>query len=235
MADEKTLKQRWLDHTNAPHDNIRAKLIEATSQHLGWEEGAVMLIDEAIMPVINEEHKIAKQQPDKTESDCLPNCSKHRTCREQQPDAEMHIRNSLTAIVEISSDKKIIELAEMARAYLDVIEYRSLAKQQPDDVVGDRKEFEAEFKKTAPGANFGWVGGYGYANDSVRSAYEGWRASASLPMADRELHEIIAKMLCSYPYDYYVNDKGDTVYNWMSMMGTARLVLYRLGYTLTEE
>ena len=49
---EKTLKRRWLEHLYNSSIDLRSLLIDAVAKHEGWEESAVALIDEAIMPVL---------------------------------------------------------------------------------------------------------------------------------------------------------------------------------------
>lgn len=48
----KTYKELWLEHMTGPKDNLRHELIEAIACHEGWEESAVALFDEAIMPIL---------------------------------------------------------------------------------------------------------------------------------------------------------------------------------------
>lgn len=50
---EKSLKERWMDYMKSTHLDLRGLLIEAVSQHEGWEESAIALVDEAIMPVLD--------------------------------------------------------------------------------------------------------------------------------------------------------------------------------------
>jgi hypothetical protein len=51
---DKSLKERFLEFLADPKDNLRAKLIQAVSDHQGWEESAVALVDEAIIPAISQ-------------------------------------------------------------------------------------------------------------------------------------------------------------------------------------
>lgn len=57
----KTYAEGFKEYLNAPKDNLRAKLIEAVCHHEGWEESALALVDDAIMPVIRQ-HKA--EQPE---------------------------------------------------------------------------------------------------------------------------------------------------------------------------
>lgn len=50
----KSLEDRFSEYLAAPKDSLRAKLIEAVSLHEGWEESAISLVDEAIVPVIRQ-------------------------------------------------------------------------------------------------------------------------------------------------------------------------------------
>lgn len=60
MTDESlsgiTLKERFAEYLASPKDNLRSRLIEAVSHHEGWEESAIAMVDDAIIPAINE-HK----------------------------------------------------------------------------------------------------------------------------------------------------------------------------------
>lgn len=49
-----TLTERWKKHTLSQKVALRDKLIEVVAIHEGWEESAVALVDEAIMPVIQQ-------------------------------------------------------------------------------------------------------------------------------------------------------------------------------------
>lgn len=52
---QKSLKERWQEHLACTHLDLRGLLIEAVAVHQGWEESAIALVDEAIMPVIEAE------------------------------------------------------------------------------------------------------------------------------------------------------------------------------------
>lgn len=47
-----TLTERWKAHTISQKTDLRAKLIDAVARHEGWEESAIAMVDEAIMPII---------------------------------------------------------------------------------------------------------------------------------------------------------------------------------------
>jgi hypothetical protein len=46
------LTERWKAHTISQKTDLRARLIDAVAAHEGWEESAIALVDEAIIPVI---------------------------------------------------------------------------------------------------------------------------------------------------------------------------------------
>lgn len=47
-----SLIDRWKAHCTSQKTDLRAKLIDACSEHQGWEESAIAIVDEAIMPVL---------------------------------------------------------------------------------------------------------------------------------------------------------------------------------------
>lgn len=51
-----SLKDRWLEYMASTKLDLRGLLIEAVSEHEGWEESAIALVDEAIMPVLESEY-----------------------------------------------------------------------------------------------------------------------------------------------------------------------------------
>lgn len=50
----KSLAMRWQAHLASTSLDFRGLLIEAVAAHEGWEESAIALVDEAIMPIIEE-------------------------------------------------------------------------------------------------------------------------------------------------------------------------------------
>jgi hypothetical protein len=50
-----SLKERWLEYLASTKLDLRGRLIEAVSDHEGWEESAIALVDEAILPVLGGE------------------------------------------------------------------------------------------------------------------------------------------------------------------------------------
>lgn len=70
------LKARFKEYLATPQNTLRAKLIHAVSMHGGWEEAAVALVDEAIMPIVAKQQELlararealeecAREMPDK--------------------------------------------------------------------------------------------------------------------------------------------------------------------------
>lgn len=49
---DKIWAERWIEHCAGHANNLRSHLINAVAEHEGWEESAVALVDEAIIPVI---------------------------------------------------------------------------------------------------------------------------------------------------------------------------------------
>lgn len=54
ILNQKSLTERFKEWMNSPKADLRGNLITAVSEHEGWEESAVALVDEVIMPVIAE-------------------------------------------------------------------------------------------------------------------------------------------------------------------------------------
>lgn len=46
------LSKLWAEHQKGPKSTLRAKLIEAIAKHEGWEESAIAMVDEAVMPAL---------------------------------------------------------------------------------------------------------------------------------------------------------------------------------------
>lgn len=51
-----SLTERWKAHTISQKTDLRAKLLDAVARYEGWEESAVALVDEAIMPTLESTH-----------------------------------------------------------------------------------------------------------------------------------------------------------------------------------
>lgn len=49
-----TLAEKFKEYLEGPQDTLRAKLIKAVSLHQGWEESAIAIVDDAIIPVVEE-------------------------------------------------------------------------------------------------------------------------------------------------------------------------------------
>lgn len=60
---QKSLKERWQDYLAMTTLDLRGLLIEAVCVHQGWEEGAIALVDEAIMPVLTDEGRTPEPSP----------------------------------------------------------------------------------------------------------------------------------------------------------------------------
>ena len=48
----KSYTERWKEHLQSTKLDLRGLLIESVASHEGWEESAIALVDEAIMPLI---------------------------------------------------------------------------------------------------------------------------------------------------------------------------------------
>lgn len=48
----KTLTERWKEYTLSQKTDLRTKLIDAVACHEGWEESAIAMVEETIMPII---------------------------------------------------------------------------------------------------------------------------------------------------------------------------------------
>src|ERR1700722_9523690 len=59
-VNEKSLRERFIEYMKSPKVDLRGNLITAVAEHEGWEESAVALVDETIMPVIRQ-HEAAKR------------------------------------------------------------------------------------------------------------------------------------------------------------------------------
>lgn len=66
---QKALESAWHDHCHTPRNarDFRWTLIDAVSEHEGWEESAVALVDEVIMPIIRQ-HAAANNQSESSKS-----------------------------------------------------------------------------------------------------------------------------------------------------------------------
>lgn len=82
IASLNDLTKKWKQHSISQKFDLRAKLIDACAKHEGWEESAIAIVDEAIMPIIhqhnvewNTHHKATKvtDQSTKTSWTC-PDC-----------------------------------------------------------------------------------------------------------------------------------------------------------------
>lgn len=51
---QRTYKQRWLEHISTGKLDLRWHLVAAIAHHQGWEESAIALVDEAIMPLLSQ-------------------------------------------------------------------------------------------------------------------------------------------------------------------------------------
>ena len=56
LTNQKSLQEKWQEHMHAKKLDLRWHLISAIAEHEGWEESAIALVDEAIMPIIQSEY-----------------------------------------------------------------------------------------------------------------------------------------------------------------------------------